>query len=508
MTKHEHALPPPSGSIAPPCTMVIFGAAGDLTKRKLIPSLYNLAREKLLPDEFAVLGVARADLDHAGFRKQLADEIAGFVPGKLDPKLWEWLEKRIYYLPGKFDDPETFKRLSVELERIEGQHRTRGNLLFYLATSPDYFAGVTKSLKDAGLAGEEPGRWRRVIVEKPFGRDLVTAKELNASLLSVLSERQIYRIDHYLGKETVQNILVFRFANGIFEPIWNRRYVDHVQITVAETLGVEKRGGYYDRAGCLRDMVPNHIFQLISLVGMEPPISFDADAVRDEQSKVLRAIRPLAPEEVLSHTVRGQYGAGGIAGRALTHYRSEPGVDPRSHTETYVAMKLGIDSWRWNGVPFYLRVGKALATRTTEITINFRRPPLVLFRNTNVGELTPNQLVISVQPKEGISLSFGAKVPGATLKVGGVDMEFDYSRHFGSMPATGYERLMYDAMLGDQTLFQRADMVEAGWSVVAPVLDVWQALPPRGFPNYPAGTWGPADADTLLTRDGRAWRSS
>ena len=496
-----------NGAVAPPCTMVIFGAAGDLTKRKLIPSLYNLAREKLLPDDFAVLGVARAALDHAGFRKQLADEVAAFVPGAFDPKLWSWLESRLYYLPGQFDQPETFQRLSAELSRIESAHKTRGNLLFYLATAPDYFGEIARALRDAGLANEDQGAWRRVIVEKPFGRDLTTAKAHNTSLLSVIGERQIYRIDHYLGKETVQNILVFRFANGIFEPIWNRRYVDSVQITVAETLGVEKRGGYYDRAGCLRDMVPNHIFQLISLVGMEPPISFDADAVRDEQSKVLRAIRPLSSEEVLTHTVRGQYGAGAAAGRALADYRREPGVDPGSRTETFVAMKLGIDSWRWNGVPFYLRVGKALATRTTEITINFRRPPLVLFRNTGVGELAPNQLVISVQPKEGISLSFGAKIPGATLKVGGVDMDFDYSKHFGSMPATGYERLMYDAMLGDQTLFQRADMVEAGWSVVAPVLDVWQALPPRGFPNYPAGTWGPSEADQLLQRDGRSWRT-
>ncbi len=497
-----------SGTVAPPCTMVIFGAAGDLTKRKLIPALYNLAREKLLPDDFAMLGIARAELDTATFRKQIAAEISGFVPGTFDPKLWAWLESRIYYMSGGFAEASTFQRMAAELATIEAKHHTRGNLLFYLATAPDFFAPITKSLRDAGLTGEAEGKWRRVIVEKPFGRDLASAKSLNLALQSVLTEKQIYRIDHYLGKETVQNILVFRFANGIFEPIWNRRYVDHVQITVAETLGVEKRGGYYDGAGCLRDMVPNHIFQLISLVGMEPPISFEADAVRDEQSKVLRAIRPMAPEDVLSNTVRGQYGAGGISGRQLANYRSEPGVDPNSHTETYVAMKLGIDSWRWNGVPFYLRVGKALSARTTEITIKFRRPPLVLFRNTNIEELAPNQLVISVQPKEGISLSFGAKIPGATLKVGGVDMDFDYSKHFGSMPATGYERLTYDAMLGDQTLFQRADMVEAGWSVVAPVLDVWQALPPRGFPNYPAGSWGPRDADVLLERDGRAWRGS
>ncbi|MCK6446107.1 MAG: glucose-6-phosphate dehydrogenase [Planctomycetes bacterium] len=490
----------------PPCALVIFGAAGDLTKRKLIPALYNLARQKLLPDDFAIVGVARAALDDAGFRAQLAAEIARFVPGTFAPELWKWLESRVHYVAGNFSDAETFTALEKKLGELETSRWTRGNTLFYLATAPDFFGPIARMLRERGLADESHGRWRRIIVEKPFGRDLASAKALNAELLQALGEKQIYRIDHYLGKETVQNILVFRFANGIFEPIWNRRYVDHVQITVSETLGVEKRGGYYDRAGCLRDMVPNHIFQLISLVAMEPPISFAADAVRDEQSKVLRAIHAPTPEEVLHNAVRGQYGAGTIDGRNLVDYRAEQGVPPNSGTETFVAMKLAIDSWRWNGVPFYLRVGKALAARKTEITIRFRKPPLVLFRDTSIADLHPNDLVIHVQPKEGISLRFGAKIPGAQLKIGGVDMDFDYAEHFGATPATGYERLLYDAMQGDQTLFQRADMVEASWAVVDPVLDVWQALPPREFPNYRAGSWGPREADHLLELDGRSWR--
>ncbi len=355
---------------------------------------------------------------------------------------------------------------------------------------------------------EEDGQhWRRVIIEKPFGHDLESAKALNQQLLRVASEKQIYRIDHYLGKETVQNILAFRFANGIFEPIWNRRYIDHVQISVAETVGVEQRGSYYDNAGALRDMVPNHIMQLISLTAMEPPVSFQADAVRDEQAKILHAIQPHSSEDVLSRTVRGQYGDGIVDAKRVPAYRAESGVPQNSKTETFVAMKLAIDNWRWADVPFYLRTGKRLPAQNTHIVIQFRRAPFVLFRDTPVENLMPNQLVLHIQPEEGISLQFAAKVPGPVMRLGAVDMNFEYADYFGTQPSTGYERLLHDCMIGDQTLFQRADMVEAGWCVVSSVLDVWKALPPRNFPNYPAGTWGPKEAEELLERDGRHWRN-
>ena len=495
-----------------PCTIVIFGASGDLTKRKLIPALYNLAMEGLLPDELAIVGFARRDIGTDNFRSKMREATAEYAGGKLDAKVWASLESRIYYVRGDLDTREDYRGLQTEIAALETKHRTRGNVLFYLATAPDKFGPVVQNLGAFGLTsesdgdGKEDARWRRVVVEKPFGHDLGSARELNQVLRHALNEKQIYRIDHYLGKETVQNLLVFRFSNGIFEPIWNRRYVDHVQITVAETLGVEGRGGYYEHSGALRDMVPNHIFQLISLVAMEPPISFDADAVRDEQTKALRAVSPMSPEAVLQNTVRGQYGAGTVEGRTLPAYRSEANVNPRSNTETFVAMKLEIDNWRWKGVPFYLRVGKALPKRVSEITVQFRRPPFSLFRNTPVEELEPNRLIINVQPDEGITLNFGAKVPGATMSIGGVGMHFRYGDYFGKEPATGYERLLYDAFLGDQTLFQRADMVEWGWSVVSPVLDVWQALPARDYPNYAAGTWGPNAARDLLARDGREWR--
>jgi glucose-6-phosphate 1-dehydrogenase len=490
-----------------PCAMVIFGASGDLAKRKLIPALYNLARQRLLSQNFAVIGFARSEGTTDSFRAAMRADVASYCDCELDPGLWDWLESRIHYVRGDVQDPDGVARLKLQLEELERDHGTGGNVLFYLATPPQHFGPIVRALDQAGLASEDEHRWRRMIVEKPFGRDLASARALNEELRCVLSERQVYRIDHYLGKETVQNILVFRFSNGIFEPIWNRRYVDHVQITVSETLGVEGRGGYYDGAGALRDMVPNHIFQLISLVGMECPISFDADAVRDEQSKVLRAIAPLSQEEVLSRTVRGQYGAGSAGGKELSDYRRERNVDPQSATETFVAMKLGIDNWRWKDVPFYLRVGKAMPRRVTEIVVQFKRPPIALFRGTPVERLSSNRLVINVQPDEGIHMHFGAKVPGAVMKIGTVDMAFQYSDHFGREPATGYERLLYDAVLGDQTLFQRADMVEAGWSVVQPVLDVWHALPPRSFPNYPAGSFGPAEADQLIERDGRHWQT-
>jgi glucose-6-phosphate 1-dehydrogenase len=394
------------------------------------------------------------------------------------------------------------------LDKVDRDHSTHGNHLYYMATAANYFGSVVEQLSAVGLMEEKNQQWRRVIIEKPFGHDLESARALNQHLLRVAGEKQIYRIDHYLGKETVQNILALRFANGIFEPIWNRRYIDHIQISVTETVGVEQRGSYYDQAGTLRDMVPNHIMQLISLTAMEPPVSFRADAVRDEQAKILHAIQPLSAEDVLSRTVRGQYGEGFIGGERVPAYRGEDGVPEDSKTETFVAMKLSIDNWRWADVPFYLRTGKRMPARHTHILIQFRRAPLVLFRETPVDALMPNQLVLHIQPEEGISLRFAAKVPGPSMRLGAVDMSFEYQDYFGSQPSTGYERLLHDCMIGDATLFQRADMVEAGWCVVSPVLDVWKALPPRNFPNYAAGTWGPNDADELLERDGRVWRNS
>ena len=493
-----------AGRAGDPCVMVIFGASGDLTKRKLIPALYNLAKDNLLSKEFALIGVARNEMTSEEFRDMIGKEIDEFATTKVDPDLWHWFSRRIYYVTGDFDDAKAYQELSRVLGEVDKEHGTRGNYFFYLATAPAFFATVVKQLGTAGLVNEERG-WRRVIIEKPFGRDYESARSLNKEIRQVLDEKQIYRIDHYLGKETVQNIMVFRFANGIFEPIWNRRYIDHIQITVAETVGVEQRGGYYEKAGTLRDMVPNHIFQLISLTAMEPPVSFDADVVRDEQAKILRALQPMNDEEVLTRTVRGQYGEGVVKGSKVAAYRSEQMVAPDSRTETYVAMKLFIDNWRWADVPFYLRTGKALPKRTTKIMIQFKRAPFVLFRTTAVNRLEPNRLVLHLQPDEGISLSFGAKIPGPVVQIGGVDMNFNYTDYFNATPQTGYERLLYDCMLGDATLFQRSDMVETAWHVVAPILDVWEALPPRRFPNYAAGTWGPPEADELLSKDGRHW---
>jgi len=500
-----------AGKVAGPCVFVLFGAAGDLTKRKLIPALFNLVRAKLLPDNFALIGVSVDDLNVEAFRHQVSE----FLPrGDDAAEPLNWLRQRLFYERGDFGDPDTFSKLAQRLSAIDAERNTGGNYLFYLATAPKFFASIVQQLGKAGLAKQENARWRRVVIEKPFGQDLDSAKALNRDIKSVLQENQIFRIDHYLGKETVQNIMVFRFDNAIFEPIWNRRYIDHVQITNAETVGVERRGAYFDNAGTLRDMVPNHVMQLLSLTAMESPVSFQADAVRNEQAKVLHSLQPLNSEDVLQRSVRGQYGEGMIEGTTpgangpekVPGYRSEPGVAPESRTETFVALKLNIDNWRWAGVPFYLRTGKRLAKRHTEIAIQFKRMPFELFRNAPFHKLHTNTLVIQIQPVEGISLSFGAKIPGPLLRVGSVDMSFEYSKYFGADAYTGYEVLLYDCMMGDATLFQRADMVEAGWTVVDPVLDVWRALPPRKFPNYKSGTWGPADADQLLELDDRQWR--
>ena len=502
MTQPQHV-----GRPGDPCVMVIFGAAGDLTRRKLVPALYNLAKQDLLSREFAVVGVSHGAMSNEEFRKWVTDDIKHYAGNGADLDLIEWFLRRVYYVTAEFDDKNAYPNLKDCLTKIDKEHSTHSNFLFYLATAPRFFGEIVEQLAAADLMSEANQHWRRVIIEKPFGHDLESAKTLNQQLLKVAKEKQIYRIDHYLGKETVQNILAFRFANGIFEPIWNRRYIDHVQISVAETVGVDQRGSYYDHAGALRDMVPNHIMQLISLTSMEPPISFQADAVRDEQAKILHAIQPLSAEDVLSRTVRGQYGPGVVDAERVPGYREEDGVPHESRTETFVAMKLAIDNWRWADVPFYLRTGKRLAAQNTHIVIQFRRAPFVLFRDTPVENLMPNQLVLHIQPEEGISLEFAAKVPGPIMRLGGVDMNFEYADYFGTQPSTGYERLLHDCMIGDATLFQRADMVEAGWCVVSPALDVWKALPPRNFPNYAAGTWGPKDSDELLERDGRRWRN-
>jgi len=496
-----------AGRPGDPCILAIFGAAGDLTKRKLIPALYNLKRSGLLNDHCAVVGLARRDLDTDRFRERMMNDLKEFVPAPVDEATCEDLVRRIHYLRGDFDDPKAYTDLRDLADRLGREHGTGGNLLHYLATPPEAFAPIVNHLGDSGLVRENNGSWRRVIIEKPFGQDLESSRALNRDIRKVLEEQQIYRIDHYLGKETVQNILIFRFANGIFEPIWNRRYVDHVQITVAETVGVEQRGNYYDAAGALRDMVPNHILQLLAFTAMEPPISFNDRAVRDEKAKVLRSIQPMTPEEVLRRSVRGQYGPGTPGGEKVPGYREEPKVAESSATETYVALKLFIDNWRWAEVPFYLRTGKRMPTRDTEIVIQFKRPPLILFRDTPVDRLPANRLVIKIQPDEGIALDFQAKIPGPVLQMGAVDMNFKYAEHFGSDPSTGYETLLHDCMRADATLFQRDDMVEAGWGIVQPLLDVWKALPPRNFPNYAAGTAGPKEADELLARDGRSWRS-
>ncbi len=489
-----------------PGTVVIFGAAGDLTKRKLIPSLCNLWAENLLLPECAILGLGRTPLDTGAYREKVAEDLRKYATHKLPERVVEEVLSRLYYLAADFNEEASYQRLAKELARIDAAHQTGGNHLYYLSTAPEHFAPIVQQLGKAGLTRQVEGRWRRVIVEKPFGKDLESAKTLNAGLAAVLREDQTYRIDHYLGKETVQNIMVFRFANGMFEPIWNREYIDNVQITVAESIGVESRGGYYDTAGALRDMIPNHLLQLLALVAMEPPTSFESEAVREEKAKVLRAIQPMSPERVATHAVRGQYTAGVLDGNSVPGYREEERVAARSTTETFAAMRLCVDNWRWADVPFYLRTGKRMARRVSEIAIQFRRPPLLLFRNTPVEHLSRNVLVIRVQPDDGITLRFGAKIPGPAVRLSNVAMDFRYKDHFQQAPTTGYETLIYDCIKGDPTLFQRADMVEMGWSIVAPMLEAWGSRSARDVPQYAAGTWGPEEADELLARDGRKWR--
>jgi glucose-6-phosphate 1-dehydrogenase len=486
-----------------PCIVVIFGASGDLTKRKLLPALYHLEQSGLLPQDFAVVGVARRDLS-ATFGPDMKD---GIVKGggveENDPKLAPFME-RVQYFATNFDDDEGFEKLKAFLADLDGKFKTNGNRLFYLAVAPEFFADIIARLGKHGMAvpAENDTHWIRVIIEKPFGTDLKSARELNDAVNAVLSEDQIFRIDHYLGKETVQNILVFRFANGIFEPVWNRNYIDHVEITAAESIGIEGRGPFYEGAGALRDVLQNHVMEVLSFVAMEPPDSFDADAVRTEKLKVWRAIEPIPVED----TVRGQYGPGTVDGKQVAGYRQEDRVNPESQTETYAAVKLEIENWRWAGVPFYVQAGKRLAKRVTEVTIVFKQPPLHLFKsNASSGNISPNIISMRIQPDEGIALRFGAKVPGPTTNVKPVNMDFSYASAFGKSSANGYERLLLDAMLGDATLFAHRDGVEATWALFTPILEAW-AKQHMEFPNYEAGSWGPEDSPKLLQRDGRCWQ--
>jgi glucose-6-phosphate 1-dehydrogenase len=487
---------------APPCTFVIFGTGGSLTKRLLIPALSNLAGAKLLADNFAIVGVARADVAADAFRASVRD--AAHASGR--PDAADWLAERATYVQGNFSDPGTYQRLAGHLDQSKRRWSTGGNCLFYLATPPNAFSTVAGNLGRSRLSSESSDDcWRRIIVEKPFGTDLLSARTLNRELLRSLNERQIYRIDHYLGKETVQNLMVLRFANGLFEPLWNRDHIDHIQITVAESAGVGTRGNFYDATGALRDMVPNHLFQLLTLTAMEPPTRFEADAVRTEKAKVLDAVQRLTAEDVARDTVRGQYGSGKVGSVVVEAYRHTPHVAPDSTTETFVALRLTIDNWRWAGVPFYLRTGKALTSRKTEIAVQFKPAPFAMFRSSPIERLTHNILVVRIQPDEGIALQFNTKVPGMRLRADGVRMDFKYADCFATAPSTGYETLLYDCMCGDATLFQTAQEIEAGWRVVQPILDAWRDAPASDFPNYPAGTLGPPAAEALLARDGRRW---
>jgi glucose-6-phosphate 1-dehydrogenase len=494
-TKSNERIPEPG-------VVVIFGASGDLTKRKLLPALFHLEQAGLLPEQLRIVGVARRDLGD-GFAKDMRSGILEFGGVKEGDEKLDGFMGKVSYHAMNFDDDGGYEKLKALLEKYDKEYGTKGNRLFYLAVAPEYFSDIIHRLGEHGMAQPKTGAVR-VIIEKPFGHDLESARELNDDVNKVFHENQIFRIDHYLGKETVQNILVFRFANGIFEPIWNRNYVDHVQITAAESIGIEGRGPFYEKAGALRDVIQNHVMELLSFVCMEPPVSFEAEEVRSEKVKVWRAIKPIKDE----NAVRGQYAPGTVGGQQVKGYREEERVDPQSGTETFAAMKLEIENWRWAGVPFYLRAGKRLAKRSTEITIQFKQPPMLLFDRVSSGpctEIQPNLITMRIQPDEGISLRFGAKVPNPDMTVCPVIMDFKYSAAFGANSANGYERLLLDAMLGDATLFAHRDGVEATWELYTPVLEKWAASKPKDFPNYDSGSWGPKAAHDLLERDGRKW---
>ncbi|RED30544.1 glucose-6-phosphate 1-dehydrogenase [Rhodopseudomonas thermotolerans] len=501
MTTQDNSNQVPDG-----CAFVIFGVTGDLTHRLVIPALYNLAEAGLLPEKFCVVGVTRKEMASDDLRESLLQGLRKYATRPVDDKVADQLLYCVTAISADPSEPDSFDRLRERLEKLEANRNTGGNRLFYLATPPDAFAPIATELGRAGLLEETSGAWRRLVVEKPFGTDLASAKALNDHLLGIISEHELYRIDHYLGKETVQNILVLRFSNGMFEPIWNREHIDHIQITVEEKLGVGHRGSFYDKTGALRDMVPNHLFQLLSLVAMEPPAHFNAHAVRSAKADVLAAIQIQSEDEALRNSVRGQYTSGRIGDSEIPDYRSAKDVEPDSTTETFAALKLSIDNWRWAGVPFYLRTGKALSGKRTEVAIKFKQAPFSMFRCTPVRELSQNYLVIGIEPVEGISLQFNTKVPGPVIAIDGVEMTFKYKDYFKVAPSNGYETLLHDCMIGDNILFQRADGVEAGWRVVQPFLDAWKKAGAHGLQIYRAGSEGPEDADELLTRDGRDWR--
>lgn len=496
----------------PPCAAVIFGANGDLTKRKLMPALYRLAWEGRLAPGFAVVGISRTPMSDDQFRDRMRESVAKYLEDSpFDEDLWNSFARGLFYMPGDVDDQNMYRRLAVSLSEVETNRQTEGNVLFYLSTQPSQYAPIAEGIGGANMAKGKG--WRRIIIEKPFGHDLESARALNRRLQAVFEESQIYRIDHYLGKETVQNILAFRFGNGIFEPLWNRRYIDHVQITAAESIGVEGRGAYYQEAGALRDMVQNHLLQVMATVTMEPSATFSADAVRDERAKLLRSIHVMKPEEVALNAVPGQYGPGRPGGEPVPGFRQEKGVDPDSQTETFVAATFLVENWRWANVPFYIRSGKRLPKRISEIAIHFRSAPLAVFRN-ELGDgdgdapenrAVPNILILRIQPEEGISLKFNSKHPGSGMTLRPVSMDFNYGSSFGERSPTAYETLLLDAISGDATLYTRQDMVEASWQVVQPILDFWGTRKFE-FPNYAAGTWGPAAADEMLARRGHRWR--